>query len=159
MTKNGRKINRVITNWHLRIIIPNLFFFNNSIKTSHCVGFWIILRVGTQYAWILLSVRNNRITELQILEKKPGRIRSGKRQAKSIKTRKKQAKYITGIKNRPNTLWKSAAHYGLKIKNQLTKIDFKERKIMKAIKKGYSLAELSMVVLIVSMVSYLVVPS
>ena len=30
---------------------------------------------------------------------------------------------------------------------------------MKAIKKGYSLAELSMVVLIVSMVSYMVVPS
>ena len=30
---------------------------------------------------------------------------------------------------------------------------------MKAIKKGYSLTELSMVVLIVSMVSYLVVPS
>ncbi len=62
-------------------------------------------------------------------------------------------------KNRPNTLRKTVAHYGLKIKNQLTKIDFKERKIMKAIKKGYSLAELSMVVLIVSMVSYLVVPS
>ena len=62
-------------------------------------------------------------------------------------------------KNRPNTLRKTVAHYGLKIKNQLTKIDFKERKIMKAIKKGYSLAELSVVVLIVSMVSYLVVPS
>ena len=84
----------------------------------------------------------------------------GKTQSQVYQDKKKTGQTCYGNqKNRPNTLRKTVAHYGLKIKNQLTKIDFKERKIMKAIKKGYSLAELSMVVLIVSMVSYLVVPS
>ena len=129
MTKNGRKINRVITNWHLRIIVPNWFVFNNSIKTNRCIGFWINLRVGTQYAWILLSVRNNRITELQILEKKPGRIRSGKRQAKSIKIRKKTGQIHYGNQKQAKHIAENSSTLRAKNKkNQSIKIDFKERK-------------------------------
>ena len=65
-----------------------------------------------------MSVRNNRITELQILEKNlAGYVRENAKP--SLLRQKKQAKYITGIKNRPNTLWKIAVHYGLKIKKSI----------------------------------------
>ena len=118
--------------------------------------FWIILKVGTQYAWVFLSVRNNRITELQILEKTwPNTL--GKTQSQVYQD-KKIGRTCYGNQKQAKHIAENSSTLRAKNKNQLTKIDFKERKVMKAIKKGYSLAELSVVVLIVSMVAYLVVP-
>ena len=53
----------------------------------------------------------------------------GKTQSQVYQDKKKnRPNMLRESKNRPNTLRKTVAHYGLKIKNQLTKIDFKERK-------------------------------
>ena len=67
---------------------------------------------------IILVCKKNRKRNCGQLEKNwPNAL--GKTHKPSRSRQEKMAKYITGIKNRPNTLWKTAVHYGLKIKKSI----------------------------------------